>query len=195
MVKNFQGTLFLIIGNSGSGKDSIINGVVQKFSSHLKQIYAPKRFITRKPSDSEQNIPISFHEFRLMEEEGKFALSWHIYGLDYGVPIEIEKYLKRGHPVMINVSRTIVAEAKKRYKNIKVIFIKVPFEISYQRIKDRKRETKDLLNERIERARMNQNFPEADFVLDNSGDLNNSIDTCLKYLLKVINEKEKEKIN
>ncbi|MFX1567634.1 MAG: hypothetical protein ACFFCV_04615 [Promethearchaeota archaeon] len=195
MVKNYPGVLFLIIGNSGSGKDSIINGVVQKFPSHLKQIYAPKRFITRKPSETEQNISISTREFRILEEEGNFALSWHIYGLDYGVPIEIEKYLANDHLVIINVSRTIVAEAKGKYKNVKVIFIKVPFEISYQRIKDRKRETEDLMKERIERARMNQNFPEADFVLDNSGDLNNSIDVCLNYLLKVINEKEKETIN
>ncbi|MFW9901145.1 MAG: hypothetical protein ACFFDY_07645 [Candidatus Thorarchaeota archaeon] len=195
MVKKFQGILFLIIGNSGSGKDSIISGVIKKFPSHLKQIYAPKRFITRKPSENEQNISVSTREFRIMEEEENFALSWHIYGLDYGIPIEIEKYLANDHPVIINVSRTIVAKAKEKYKNVKVIFIKVPFEISYQRIKDRKRETEDLVNERIERARMNQNFPEADFVLDNSGDLNDSIDACLNYLLKVINEKEKDIIN
>ena len=189
MVKKYQGILFLIIGNSGSGKDSIINGVVQKFPSHLKQIYAPKRIITRKPSETEQNISISTRDFRIMEEEGNFALSWHIYGLDYGVPIEIENCLANNHPVIINVSRTVVAEAKGKYKNVKVIFIKVPFEISYQRIKDRKRETEDLVNERIERARTNQNFLEADFVLDNSGDLNDSIEACLNYLLKIIKEK------
>jgi len=121
------------------------------------------------------------------------VLRWHIYGLEYGITKEIEEYLEKGHPVVINVSRKIVKEARDKYENIRVIFIEVPFEITYQRIMDRKRESKDLLKERIERARKNQKFPEADFTVDNSGDLEDAINVFLNYLLKVINRKEKEK--
>ena len=122
-----------------------------------------------------------------------FGLKWHIYELDYGIPKDIEEYLEKGHPVMINVSRTIVEEARKKYENIKVIFIMVPFEITYQRIMDRRRESEDLLKQRIERARKNQKFPEADFIVDNSGELDDAISTFLNYLLKIINKKEEEK--
>jgi phosphonate metabolism protein PhnN/1,5-bisphosphokinase (PRPP-forming) len=195
MLKKFPGILFLIVGNSGSGKDSIISGLIKVFPPNLKQLYTPKRIITRLPSENENNIHISTQEFKRMEEKGKFALKWQIYGLDYGIPITIESYLKRGHPVIINVSRTIVKDAREKYENLKVIFIQVPFDITRQRIKDRKRETEGLLKERIERARINQNFPEADIVIDNSGDLDDAIDVCLNYLLKIIKEKEKEKIN
>ncbi|TFG23408.1 MAG: hypothetical protein EU532_13535, partial [Promethearchaeota archaeon] len=58
-----------------------------------------------------------------MENENKFALKWHIYGLDYGIPVEIDEWLKKGHPVIVNVSRTIIQEAKNIYMNLKVIFI------------------------------------------------------------------------
>ncbi|MDX1797821.1 MAG: hypothetical protein R3255_04155, partial [Candidatus Lokiarchaeia archaeon] len=84
MVKKFSGTLFLIVGNSGSGKDSIISGVVKKYPPELKKIHAPKRYITRPPSKFEKNISISAEVFKEMEKKGEFALKWHIYNLDYG---------------------------------------------------------------------------------------------------------------
>jgi len=186
MTKDFPGVLFLVVGNSGAGKDSIIFGLINKYPSNLKKIYAPKRYITRLSSETEKNISISPLEFKKMEKDGEYALKWHIYGLDYGIHKEIEDWLKNGHPVIINVSRTIVNEAKEKYKNIKVIFIDVPFEITYQRIKDRKRESKELLNERIERARNNQKFPEADFIVHNSGKLDDAINQLLEYIIKIM---------
>ncbi|MFX1392942.1 MAG: phosphonate metabolism protein/1,5-bisphosphokinase (PRPP-forming) PhnN [Promethearchaeota archaeon] len=188
MKKNFPGTLFLVIGNSGSGKDSIIYGVAMKYPQNLKQIRIVKRYITRPPSETEDNYSVTPNEFKEMERQSKFALKWHIYHLDYGVPIEIDDWLKTGHPVLVNVSRTIVTEAREKYDNIKIVFIEVPFEITLQRVKNRRRETGKLLNERIERARTHQNFPSADFVVDNSGDLDNAIDQFLNYILKIVNK-------
>jgi len=188
MKKKFVGTLFLVVGNSGSGKDSIIQGAVKKYPNDLKKLYVPKRYITRLPSKTEENISISPGEFKMMFKEGKFALKWHIYGLDYGIPIVIDEKLKKGHPVVVNVSRTIIPEARERYENIKVIFIEVPFDITLKRLKERTREIGKRLKERIERARNNQQFSEADFIVNNSGLLDNAIDQFLDYVLKVVKE-------
>lgn len=192
MTLNFLGTLFLIVGNSGSGKDSIISGVLNEYPSNLVEIYSPKRYITRPSSESEKNISVTPQEFIEMEKKGNFALTWHIYKLDYGIPIEIENWLKKGHPVIINVSRTVVKEAIEKYTNVKVVFIEVPLEIILQRIRERKRENEGLLRERIERARNNRRFPEADFVVDNSGILNDAIKQCLNYLVEVISLKKRK---
>lgn len=188
MKRNYPGTLFLVVGNSGSGKDSIIYGVSNKYPSNLTQLHIVKRYITRPPSETELNNPITVDEFKNLEEQEKLALKWHIYGLDYGVPIEIDKWLKEGHPVIVNVSRTIVKEAKEKYENIKTIFVEVPFEITLQRVKERGRESGDLLDERIERARTFQKYPEADFIVDNSGKLEDAINQLLNYLINVIKE-------
>ncbi len=184
MRKNFTGTLFLVIGNSGSGKDSIISGAIKKYPPELKQVQLAKRYITRPPSEFEDNYCISDQEFKEMDSEGKFALKWHIYHLDYGVPIKIDEWLKNGHPVIVNVSRTIVKEAREIYENIKVVFVEVPFEITLQRVKDRGREAGKLLEERIERAKTHQKFPDANFTVNNSGDLKDSIAHFLEYLVK-----------
>jgi ribose 1,5-bisphosphokinase len=184
--KKFPGTLFLIIGNSGSGKDSIISGAVNNYPPNFKKVYLTKRYITRPPSEFEDNYSITTEEFSKMEKEGKFALKWYIYGLEYGVPIEIEDWLSKGHPVIVNVSRKIIPAARQKYENVKVIFIQVPFEITLQRIKSRGRESGKRLGERIERARTHQNLPEADFIVDNSGDLDNAIQQFLQYLLKTV---------
>ena len=184
--KNFPGTLFLVVGNSGSGKDAIIKGVSKKYPSNLKKLYIVKRFITRPPSETEDNYSITLEKFKSMEQQGKFALKWHIYDLDYGVSIEIYEWLKKGHPVVVNVSRTIIAQARELYENIKVIFIEVPFEITLQRVKERSRESGELLDERIEKAKTHQKFPSADFVVDNSGELNEAIDQFFFYIIKFV---------
>ena len=188
MKKNYPGTLFLVVGNSGSGKDSIIYGLLNKYPSNLTQLHIVKRYITRPPSETELNNPITVEEFKNLENQEKFALKWHIYGLDYGVPIEIDNWLKEGHPVIVNVSRTIVKEANERYGNIKTIFVDVPFEITLQRVQERGRESGDLLDERIERARKSQKFPKADFIVDNSGKLEDAINQLLNYLIEAIKE-------
>ncbi|MHA2399393.1 MAG: hypothetical protein ACXADU_10960 [Promethearchaeota archaeon] len=190
MVKKFWGTLFLIVGNSGSGKDSIISGVITKYPSNRKYLYAPKRFITRRASETENNFSVTIDQFEEMDEKGKFALKWQIYDLYYGIPIFIDNWLKNGHPVIINVSRTIIKEAREIYSNIRVIFVDVPFEITSKRIETRKRENPELLRKRIERARENQEFPEADFTVDNSGELDDAINQLLDYIIESVDTSE-----
>ncbi|MFX1410916.1 MAG: phosphonate metabolism protein/1,5-bisphosphokinase (PRPP-forming) PhnN [Promethearchaeota archaeon] len=191
MGKSFPGTLFLVVGNSGSGKDSIINGVSKKYPLGLKKLHVVKRYITRPPSETEDNYFVSSNDFNRLIEQGKLAFKWNIYGFDYGIPIEIDDWLKEGHPVLVNVSRTIVQEAREKYENIKIIFIEVPFKITLQRLKSRERENEQGLHKRIERAQNNQTFPSADFTVDNSGDLEDAINQFLEFLLKNINKTQK----
>jgi len=190
MNKVFSGTLFLVVGNSGSGKDSIIKAVLEKYPSDLKSIRLTQRYITRPPSGDEDNISISPEKFREMSKQGKFALELHIYCLDYGVHIEIDSCLKKGHPVLVNVSRTIVKKACEIYRNLKIIFIEVPFEITLKRLKTRARESGKRLEERIERAKKNQKFSDSDFIVDNSEELENAINQFLNYLVSVVRGKE-----
>ena len=188
MIKEFDGILFLMVGNSGSGKDTLIKAIIEQYPPDHKQILTPKRYITRPSSETEDNIAITTEDFQKLSQKRKFAFEWHIYGLSYGVPLIIDEWLTSGHPVIINVSRKIVKEAREKYKNIKVIFLDVPFEISVKRLKDRGRESVNQLEQRIERARTHQKYDEADFIIDNSGLLENAIEKLLHYILSVINK-------
>ena len=187
MKKDYPGFLILVIGNSGSGKDSIIKGAVEKYSRDKPRIHLVQRYITRPPSETENNIPITLNEFKTMEQDNQFALKWNIYGLYYGVSIEIDDWLKGGDLVLVNVSRTIVKNVRRIYKNVKVVFIQVPLEVSVERLNRRARENQKRVEERIERARKNQTFPNADFIVDNSGLLDDAINQFLEYLLETVN--------
>ena len=189
--KNYSGLLILIIGNSGSGKDSIMRGVKERYPSDLKSLYLTQRYITRPYSDTEDYIAIKPEDFKKLSLQGELVLEWHIYGLDYGIPIEIDDWLKRGHPVLVNVSRSIVKKARRIYQNILVVFIDVPFEITLKRVKERARESGIRLEERILRAKQHQDIPDADFIVDNSGELEDAITKFLNYLLTAVKAKGK----
>ncbi|MHA1519256.1 MAG: hypothetical protein ACTSRK_03645 [Promethearchaeota archaeon] len=171
-----SGVLFLVVGNSGSGKDSVIAGVKSMWNLNnpmLPSIKVPKRFITRPSHESEDFVSITSEDFKIMKDEDKFAFWWHIYELDYGVPASIFDWLKEGSFVLVNVSRNIISQVKYQIPKTQIVFVKVPFEVTKARILSRGRENPDdpVFQARIERARDRQNLPEADIVIDNTGDL------------------------
>jgi ribose 1,5-bisphosphokinase PhnN len=54
MQKN--GQLFLIVGNSGSGKDTLLKEVLRQWPASAKPIRTPQRYITRPAHASEPFI-------------------------------------------------------------------------------------------------------------------------------------------
>jgi ribose 1,5-bisphosphokinase len=185
-MKKAKGQLFLIVGNSGSGKDSLIKEALKDWPPNAKKIHIPQRYITRPPHETEPFISVKPEEFVKLKTENKFCITWHIYELDYGVPMEICDILKNGENVLINVSRNIIPEARLKFPGVKVIFVYVPFEITSARLKNRGRESEDnpIFKERIERAKENQNLSDADFVVDNSGALEIGAKKLREYLLQ-----------
>ncbi len=179
------GTLFLLIGNSGSGKDSLIRWVLEKWPSTKIAPFIPTRVITRPPSpETEDFESVTEEEFQNLLKAGAFSLHWVSYSISYGVRIEIEEILSRGRSVLVNVSRQIVDTTRKQFPNIvSVIFVKVPFNVTEARIRARGREKGIKLDDRIKRARENQEFPDADFIVDNSGDLDTAGSQLLEFLI------------
>lgn len=181
------GKLFFIVGNSGSGKDSLIREVLNNYPKELTPLIVPKRFITRPPSpDTEDFISITEDEFKEMLNRGEFVFHWRTYHKFYGVQKDIMEKIGAGHSVLVNVSRRILEEAKKNYKFLRIIFVYVPFEITAQRIKEREREDSKELQERLERARKNQYLDIADFTVDNSGELQTAGKKLLDYIVKEV---------
>ena len=91
ILMNKIGPLLLIVGNSGSGKDSVIKRVLELYPPSKPPLISPKRFITRPPSpDTEPFISITKEKFEAMLANGLFFLHWQIYGLSYGIPQDID---------------------------------------------------------------------------------------------------------
>ncbi len=98
------GTLFVITGTSGGGKDSIINILQGRGVPFHKTCTV----LTRAPRAGEQHgrehYFISDEEFQQWQNEGRF-LEWaEVYGNRYGTPRdEVEPFLARGEDVVLRV--------------------------------------------------------------------------------------------
>ena len=146
------GTLFLIVGPSGVGKDTLIEGAKAELATD-SNLYFPKRFITR-PQDAggEDHIAIDPTEFERKRERGEFALFWTAHGLSYGVPADINTRLQQSQHVVVNVSRAILDHARQHYSPVVVVSITAPSEVIERRLLARGRETAPEIADRLARA-------------------------------------------
>jgi len=147
-----RGTLFLVVGPSGVGKDSLLDGARAALADDKRYVF-PQRVITR-PADAggEAHRAVSVQAFAEMRAAGAFALAWYANGLDYAIPAEIDRLLAEGRHVVVNVSRTIADEARRRYRPLRVIAVTAPGEIVAARLAARGRESAAEIAERLARG-------------------------------------------
>lgn len=184
--RNYDNNLFFFVGNSGSGKDSLMKNAAQKLENMGNSVFIVKRYITRSSHSSEEYFSISKEEFVRLKNENKFALDWSIYDLHYGCPKTFEEKLKDGHIVFINVSRSVLNECKKNFPNSKIILIKVPIEIAKQRILQRGRETGRALQERLERMKEKITIPFQCIEIENNDKLEKIVEILVTKIIREI---------
>lgn len=180
-----DGRLIYLMGPSGSGKDSLIEAA----RKHLQSIDCEvvRRVITRSAeSVGEDAIGVSHEAFERRRQAGEFALSWNANGLDYGIPIQIDHWLKEGRQVLVNGSRGHLAEALQRYPTLLPVLLTVKEEVLRERLLRRNRESLAQIEERLRR---NALFTASDSVgdvqiyqLDNSGELAITVQNLLKFI-------------
>lgn len=148
--------LILVVGPSGAGKDTLLNGAREALAEH-----APVRFVRRvitRPATGrgadpgeEAHESTSEQAFHARQEAGDFALSWRAHGLHYGVPADIGIDLAQGRVVIVNVSRAVVAEAAERFP-VAVIEVIAPADALARRLAARGREDAVDVARRLSRA-------------------------------------------
>ena len=147
-----RGTLALVVGPSGAGKDTLIRGARTALAGEARFVF-PRREITRPADDiHEAHTPIGEAQFEARRARGAYALSWRAHGLGYGIPREIDDSLDGGCVVVANVSRGVIAEARTRYETLAILSIAVPPEVLRRRLAGRGRESEDEVAARLERA-------------------------------------------
>jgi len=144
-----RGTLHLVVGPSGVGKDSILDGARTVLDGHPDFVF-PRRLITRpENAGGEDHIALTELEFIEMERSGGLVLNWRAHGLRYGLSTSIEEDLTAGRNVVANVSRGIVGEARSRLAPIAVVYVTVGTSVLEQRLRNRGRETEEEISKRL----------------------------------------------
>lgn len=145
------GRLVLVVGPSGAGKDTLIRAARERLASDPRYVF-PRRWITRPPAAAEDNLEIAADSFEALRQAGAFAASWTAHGQGYGIPLEVDGDIAQGRTVVCNVSRTAVAELRRRYARTCVIEITAPRAVLEARLAGRGRREDGDLSERIARS-------------------------------------------
>lgn len=161
------GILYLIVGPSGAGKDTLIDSLKPKLANHL----FVQRYITR-PADSggEAHIELSPQEFEDRVKSGGFCVYWHAHELGYGIDTRLKSLVQNGANAVVNTSRNMVKAFEKQFPKTVVVLVTASKEVLRERLKRRGRESDRQIERRLLR---DVELPHCEhlIVVDNSGNL------------------------
>jgi phosphonate metabolism protein PhnN/1,5-bisphosphokinase (PRPP-forming) len=161
-----RGTLHLVVGPSGAGKDTLIDAA----RAARPDIHFPRRVITR-PAEAggEPHVASTAEDFDAAAAAGMFALHWAAHGLRYGIPATIAARLGDGEHVLVNVSRGVVETARGAFDPIRVLVVTAPPAVLATRLAARGRETAEDIARRLARAPYAVPSGEDVYLIENGG--------------------------
>jgi ribose 1,5-bisphosphokinase len=139
--------LVLVVGPSGSGKDTLLEAARQALVDDPRYRFV-RRVITR-PADAggEAHEAVTPEEFATRD----FALQWQAHGMNYGIPADVLNAIEHGIVVVANVSRTVIADAARRFP-VRVIEVTAPADMLAARLTSRARENASDVAARLSRS-------------------------------------------
>lgn len=146
------GTFFLVVGPSGVGKDTLLDGARVALRGDGRFLFA-RRTITR-PADAggEDHDAVTSEEFARRQQAGAFLLTWRAHGLAYGLPASLSEALAQGRNVVANGSRATIAELSRLVPKLVVIEINASPEVVAARLRARGREDEAQVAARVART-------------------------------------------
>jgi len=125
------GTLYLIVGPAGSGKQALIDAVLEN-----------RRDIRRAPlivsSDHCTNMcavgMISPERFLYLMRRDAFALQWDTDGVRYGLTHDATKQLRDGQSLILCCDTFVIERARELYPNVRAIYITARLDILRRRL-------------------------------------------------------------
>jgi guanylate kinase len=186
-----KGKIIVISSPSGGGKTSIVRRILTEFPEIIFSVSATTR--PKRPDEKD-----GVHYFFLTEEQflqkirNDEFIEWErFYDYYYGtLKSFVLDNIQNGKSVLLEIDVKGALAVKKIFPDAILIFIDVPsFEELVNRLKNRKTETEQDLQKRIERAKMELSYKDKfDYIFVNK-DLE-EVTSQIKSLLKNILKKE-----
>lgn len=176
------GRLIVIVGPSGSGKDTLIGWLRQRLGDRPDILFV-RRTVTRlADAESEDHDTMSPAEFRQAEQDGRFAVTWGAHGMDYALPLSALDHVRRGRIAIANGSRKAVGDIERAFGDILLIRLAVDPGVLRERLRGRGRETRAEIDQRIERSATIGDSGCGGHVVDNSGPIEDAGQTVLQLI-------------
>lgn len=178
---------FYIMGPSGSGKDSVIEGVCDYFAD---QISRPPRYITRvlNATDAEQHNVISSEIFDELWHKDCFSLNWQANGYRYAYDKQWLNDLDEQKIVLLNGSREYWPEAYEKFSDLLApIALDLNSDVQRSRLEGRARESQSEIEQRITRSQSFQSQMASHEIhqLNANQPLSKVIEDCIQLIIKI----------
>lgn len=182
------------MGASGSGKDSVLDGVIARFTDRdtgvadfhglVPSIRRVQRSITRPANaGGEDHCPLSETEFMRRLEQQDFCMHWQAHGLHYGVPRDVEVWLQEGTMVLLNGSREYLSTARSVVPDLVAVLLEVSDEVQATRLKNRARERASEIEARVNRKIPLDRIDPDLHTINNDADLGKAIDVFCELVI------------
>lgn len=143
-----DGIFFFVVGPSGAGKDSLIDGARDVLSDF---VFA-RRVVTRPHgSPGEDHEALDDTDFTRLDCQGEFLITWSAHGLRYGLRRDLLTALSQGRHVVANGSRAMIDMLSTRVPRLVVVEVSAPASVLAGRILARGRETPEEVEKRVTR--------------------------------------------
>ncbi len=143
------GRLIGVVGPSGVGKDSVMQALAARHAG----VRLVRRVITRDAGAGGEDFEaVSEEVFAARAQVGAFALHWGAHGLRYGVPVSVREDLAAGHLCLVNLSRSVLADAQAMFPGFAVVHLTAPVAVLADRLATRGRESAEVIAARLDRA-------------------------------------------
>lgn len=135
-----EGIFFFLVGPSGAGKDSLLDGARAALLQTDRYVFA-KRVITR-PSGApgEDHEAMNVREFAVAKTAGRFLITWDAHELRYGLDNTLLDALAQGRHVIANGSRAVIRELAAKLPRLVVVEVTASAAVLAARILGRGRE-------------------------------------------------------
>lgn len=179
-----KGTLFIISGPSGSGKDTVLKKLFEKNKDLFFSISSITREMRSDETQGEKYNFISVEEFRTLIDNNDLLEYNEYCGNFYGTPKKpVEEHIKNGVDVVLEVDVNGAANVRKKMLDAVSIFIIPPsFQELKKRLKGRGTEEESVINQRLKTAISEiKRAKEYTFVV-----VNDDVDQAVEEILSII---------
>ncbi|WP_087687538.1 phosphonate metabolism protein/1,5-bisphosphokinase (PRPP-forming) PhnN [Pandoraea sp. PE-S2R-1] len=146
------GIFFFVVGPSGAGKDTLIDGARTCLTDGGRFVFATRTITRADDAPGEAHIGVTETEFAARDAAGAFLVTWQAHGLHYGLDASLRDVLAQGRHVVANGSRAILPKLIGRVQRLVIVEVSAPVEVLAARIAGRGRETPEQIAARLART-------------------------------------------
>ncbi len=181
-----KGMLVVISGFSGSGKGTLMKGLMDNYDYYSLSISATTRAPRPGEEEGREYFFVDKEQFLGMIQNGELLEYARYVDNYYGTPKSyVERELEKGKDVILEIEMQGALKIKAKYPDSVLVFITPPtVEELIRRLRNRGTETEEVITKRLEKATMEAEGIEAyDYIL-----VNDNLDKTVKHLNYLIQD-------